>query len=218
MHAIVVSDLHLGSEYSLHDTFLHLLETLPEDSSIILNGDVIDDPRAELPSSHKKILDWLREESFQREVVWVLGNHDANYTLPNPGKITFTQHFNIGQRLLIAHGDDFDEIMPKNLWFIRLFKFWHQVRLRLGASPVHVACYAKKWQLLYRVLTRHVMKNAVRCAKEKRFAAITCGHTHYPEDIQVDGVRYINTGCWTETPAFYLSVNQKTMTLNPAPG
>lgn len=218
MQVIVVSDLHLGSKHFLHDAFLHFLETLPKDSSIVLNGDVIDNPHAELPASHKKVIDRLRQESSCREVVWILGNHDADYTLQDPGKITFARHFHIGQRLLIAHGDDFDEIMPNNLWFIKLFKFWHQLRLRLGASPVHVACYAKKWRTLYRLLTRHVMRNAVRCAKANRFAAVTCGHTHYPEDTRVDGVRYINTGSWTETPTFYLSVTQNAMRLKMASG
>jgi UDP-2,3-diacylglucosamine pyrophosphatase LpxH len=218
MHVIVVSDLHLGSEHFLHDAFLHFLEILPEECSIVLNGDVIDSPRAELPASHKKIIDWLRQESFRREVVWILGNHDANYTMQDPGKIAFARHFNIGQRLLVTHGDTFDKIMPNNLWFISLFKAWHQVRLWLGAPPIHVACYAKKWRLLYRILTRHVMKHAIRYAKENRFEAITCGHTHYPEDTQMDGVRYINTGSWTETPGFYLSVNQEAMALKPASG
>lgn len=216
MH-VVVSDLHLGSKHFLHQAFLHFLETLPKESSIILNGDVIDHPRIELPTAHEKILDWLRQESLRREVVWVLGNHDANYTRQDLGQITFARHFSIDQQLLVTHGDDFDQIMPNNVWFIKLFKSWHQLRLRLGASPVHVACYAKKWQLLYQLLTKHVRKNAVRCAKESKFPAITCGHTHYPEDIQVDGVRYINTGSWTETPTFYLSVNQNTMTLKPVP-
>lgn len=218
MPAIIVSDLHLGSSHFLHEAFLHFLETLPEDSSIVLNGDIIDSPHAELPASHQKIIDWLRQESFRREVVWILGNHDADYTIQDPGQITFARHFNIDQRLLIVHGDDFDQIMPNSIWFIKLFKSWHQLRLRLGASPVHVACYAKKWRFLYRILTRQVMRNAVRCAKENSFEAITCGHTHYPQDIQVDGVRYINTGSWTETPACYLSVNQKAMTLKTVSG
>jgi len=218
MHVIVVSDLHLGSKHFLHDAFLHFLETLPEDSPIVLNGDVVDNPHAKLPASHKKTIDWLRQESFRREVVWILGNHDADYALQDPGKIAFARRFNIGQRLLVTHGDEFDKIMPNNLWFIKLFKSWHQVRLWLGAPPVHVACYAKKWPLLYRILTRHVMRSAVRYAKENGFAAVTCGHTHYPEDIQMDGVRYINTGSWTEMPGFYLSVNQETMALKPAPG
>ena len=48
--------------------------------------------------------------------------------------------------------------------------------------------------------------NAVKCAIEGRFEAITCGHTHYAEDSVCEGVRYINTGAWTESPSHYVLV------------
>ncbi|MEE4606925.1 MAG: hypothetical protein V2J65_37000, partial [Desulfobacteraceae bacterium] len=56
--------------------------------------------------------------------------------------------------------------------------------------------------------------NAVSCAIENGFEAVTCGHTHYPEDMVVDGIRYINTGAWTELPAHYLYVTADGITLN----
>ncbi len=57
------------------------------------------------------------------------------------------------------------------------------------------------------------MMNAVKCAKENSYEAITCGHTHYGEDVFINGIRYINTGTWTETPIFYLLVTDEEMTL-----
>jgi UDP-2,3-diacylglucosamine pyrophosphatase LpxH len=69
-----------------------------------------------------------------------------------------------------------------------------------------VADYAKKWPALYQVLTRHVRRNAVQAAKAQGFAAITCGHTHYSEDVHVDGIHYLNTGSWTEAPNFCVSL------------
>ena len=82
----------------------------------------------------------------------------------------------------------------------------HDLRVKLGARPVHVAQYAKKWELFYKFLRKNVMTNAVNCAMENGYEAVTCGHTHYPEDIVFNGTRYINTGAWTECPAFYLQV------------
>jgi UDP-2,3-diacylglucosamine pyrophosphatase LpxH len=82
----------------------------------------------------------------------------------------------------------------------------HDLRVKLGARPVHVAQYAKKWALFYKFLRKNVMINAINCAKKNGYEAVTCGHTHYPEDIVSNGIRYINTGAWTESPVFYIQV------------
>jgi UDP-2,3-diacylglucosamine pyrophosphatase LpxH len=58
-----------------------------------------------------------------------------------------------------------------------------------------------------------VMTNAVKCAMENGFEAVTCGHTHFAEDVIFNGVRYINTGAWTEFPAFFLHVTRDQMIL-----
>ncbi len=57
------------------------------------------------------------------------------------------------------------------------------------------------------------MRNAVQYARRNGFAAVICGHTHYSEDTVIQGIRYINTGCWTEWPPSYLVVNDKEMNL-----
>jgi UDP-2,3-diacylglucosamine pyrophosphatase LpxH len=50
--------------------------------------------------------------------------------------------------------------------------------------------------------------------RKNGFEAITCGHAHHPEDRVFQGVRYINTGAWTDYPVFYLLVNEKEISLN----
>ena len=93
------------------------------------------------------------------------------------------------------------------------FRLFHHLRLRLGAEPVHVAHYAKKWGALYRFLRRNVMLNAVEHAREGGFEAVTCGHTHFVEDVLCDGVRYLNTGAWTEVPIYVLLVTDEAIRL-----
>jgi len=206
--AVVVSDLHIGLPFFRKRAFIRLIESLDKDTVLILNGDIIDNPYRELEPGDEAVLDFLREQSFQRRVIWIYGNHDEDFRMAEPGRIEFLRHLELGARLMIVHGDDFDLVMPNNLWFIRLFKFCHRIRLRFGAAPVHVAEVAKRWTpFLYWVLTEQVKKNAVACAVNGGFSAITCGHTHYPEDSVCEGVRYINTGSWTEEPLHYLTVN-----------
>ena len=55
--------------------------------------------------------------------------------------------------------------------------------------------------------------NAVKCAMENNFEAVACGHTHFAEDLFFNGIRYINTGAWTEFPVFFLHVTSDQMIL-----
>ena len=213
MNAIIVSDLHIGSQYFLNRAFERFLRNIPEDHDLILNGDVIDNPLSKLKPLDQKILDHIKQISYRQNVVWIKGNHDNGYLPQDVGKITFKHSYAITHRLLISHGNYFDGIMPRSQVFMKVFMLMHDLRVKLGARPVHVAQYAKNWELLYRVLRKHVRMNAVQYARENGFEAVTCGHTHFAEDIALNGIRYINTGAWTELPTFYLHVAEDQMNL-----
>lgn len=213
MYAIIVSDLHIGSRYFKFGPFERFLKELPADHELIMNGDIIDSPYVKMETSERRILDTIKDISLRRKVVWIRGNHDNGYVPHRLGNTIFKSTHSIERRLLITHGDDFDDIMPHSRLFIKAFKLMHNLRVKLGAKPVHVAEYAKKWKSLYRVLRKNVALNAVKCAAERGFEAVTCGHTHYPEDLVLNGVRYINTGAWTEFPAYYLHITPEKMSL-----
>ena len=213
MNAVIMSDLHIGSRYFLCQEFERFLGQIPKDYELILNGDIINNPYAKLKPSHQRIMDLIEQVSYRQKVVWVKGNHDNGYIPNGFGEVHFKRLHHINHSLLIAHGDDFDGIMPRNRAFIKAFKMMHNLRVRLGAKPVHVAKYAKKWTSFYKVLRKNVMMNAVNCAIENGYESVICGHTHYPEDRVFRGIRYINTGAWTESPAFYFLVTDYEMTL-----
>ena len=215
MNAIVVSDLHIGSQFFLHHDFEKFLENIPEDYELILNGDIIDDPNKNLKPSHQRVLHLIEKISRRQKVIWVRGNHDNGYAYNGFKHIHFKTYYTIENRLLINHGYDFDEIMPRSQVFIKSFKMIHDIMIKFGSSPVHVANYAKQFELLYKVLRDNVMKNAVNCALENGYEAVVCGHTHYPEDRVYNGIRYMNTGAWTESPTFYLQIVGNEITLNP---
>ncbi len=214
MKVIIVSDLHIGSNFFHSEAFERFLQEIPQDHELVLNGDIIDSPFAKLNPSQQRILDLIEQISHRQKVVWVHGNHDNGYLPGRFGRVHFKRLHAVEDRLLIAHGDDFDEIMPKNQIFMKAFKLMHNLRIKLGAKPVHVAEYAKRWVYFYKVLRKNVMMNAVKYAQENGYAAVTCGHTHYAEDVVVNGVRYLNTGAWTESPAFFLHLSDDQMILN----
>lgn len=214
MNAYIVSDIHIGSRFGLMDAFIAFVNGLPPEATLILNGDVVDRWHGALAGRHLDALNAIRAAAARRPVVWVRGNHDEQFDAgPTPGLVIEEKGHAIAKRLYVAHGNDFDNIMPRNRVFVRTIRYFHHLRLRLGAEAVHVAFYAKRWRLLYRVLRNHVRGNAVEYARENGFAAVTCGHTHFVEDMTVDGIRYINTGAWTEKPVFALHVTDAAMTL-----
>jgi UDP-2,3-diacylglucosamine pyrophosphatase LpxH len=214
MKAIVVSDLHIGSRYFLRENFVQFLQNIPQDHEFILNGDIINNPYGKMKPADRQILDRFGEMSFQQKVVWVRGNHDNGYIPDNLGKIQIKQHYALQKRLFVTHGDFFDEVMPRSQMFIKTFKMMHDLRVKLGARPIHVAQYAKKWKSFYGYLRKNVMLNAVNYALENGFEAVTCGHTHFAEEHFVHGIKYLNTGAWTELPAYYVRVTDNEMTLN----
>ena len=101
---------------------------------------------------------------------------------------------------------------------IRLFQPIQLMLVRSGSNPVNVTRLAKRLEPFYRLYRWKLMVNAGKLARENGFEAITCGHTHCPEDRVIQDVRYINTGAWTEYPIFYLLVNEKEIGLKKFEG
>ncbi len=213
MRAYVISDVHLGSHHLQDDLLERFLNDLPDGVALILNGDILDFVHRDLPDGHQRLLGRIRDESLVRRVIWVYGNHDDEYHMDDPGRIEFCREFSIGKQLYINHGYDFDNVMSRYRWFVRSFRCMHRFRMWLGAEPVHVAQYAKRWSLLYRYLRRSVLIAATDYAREHGFEAVTCGHTHFAEDVVTGGVRYINTGSWTEMPVHYVDVGDDSVNL-----
>lgn len=213
MSAIVISDLHLESVHSHSHLIDRFLNALPDGYDLILNGDIIDSSYPNIPTQNLRTLELIRRESYQRKVVWIRGNHDDCSLMRDQGEIFFGRSHPIDKRLLITHGNELDKAKPVIQLLIRLFKPVQLKLVRSGSRPVNLARLAKKLEPFYRLYRWKLMVDAVRLAKKNGFEAITCGHTHYPEDRIIQDVRYINTGAWTEYPAFYLLLTDKEISL-----
>ena len=213
MSAIVLSDLHLESIHSHSHLIDRFLESLPEGYQLVLNGDIIDSSYPNLPLHNLRILEFIRRQSYCRKVVWIRGNHDNCSAIRGRGQIVFARSYTISDRLIITHGNELDKAKPLIHLLIRPFKTIQFMRIRAGLKPVNVVRLAKRVEPFYRLYRWKLMRDAVRFAKKNGFEAITCGHAHHPEDRVFRGVRYINTGAWTEYPPYYLMVNEREMRL-----
>ncbi len=208
MTLYITSDVHLGSRHCRVEQFERFLGRLPPEAVLVLNGDTMDHVRRPLPFRHRAALARLLEESRRRRVVWVGGNHDEAYRPPGSEAAEFVPAFSIPGRLHVVHGFYLYRRLPGYAPFILLVKGFHRLRILLGAEPVHVAEYVKQWEALYNVLRRHARESAVRYAKGAGVGTVVCGHVHCPEDTMADGIRYVNTGSWTEDPPWCFRVEE----------
>lgn len=209
----IISDLHLGSPHCLVESLHRFLDGLEGTDTLVLNGDVVDFWTTRMPPRHAEVLARLAEESGRRRVIWVRGNHDAEYAPADPGQIEFAPDFRIEGRLYAAHSHQFDALRAYHKWFIVLFRHYHRLRVWFGAPAVHVAYYAKKFRMLYRVLRKKVAENAAAFGKTNGFPVVVCGHTHFTEERNIDGVRVLNTGAWTESPLVGVRVDDERIEL-----
>ena len=204
---IVLSDLHLGSPHCRRADFLKLLDHFQEPVTMIFAGDTFDRPEETcLGKEDQAVWERLTTRACVTPV-FIRGNHDENAAWFNPDIFPLLPEVAIPSvNMIVCHGDNFQINRGHHRLFLFLFRHLHRLRLRLGAPPVHVAEYAKHWSVFYRVLRRIVRENAVDYAREKGAEVIVCGHVHFAEDTWVKGVRYLNTGCWTEPDPRYLMI------------
>src|SRR5262249_12985841 len=109
------------------------------------------------------------------------------------------------ERFLVLHGHIFDEFItgyPVLTWVADMgYRFLQSV------DPTHrFAKIAKHGRKSVLRNAEKIAQGAKALAKEKNCTGAICGHTHHAV-MEPDGeVKYFNSGCWTELPCTYLTV------------
>ncbi len=206
----ITSDVHLGSRQCRAEWFLAFLRQIPREVRLVLNGDVVTRFKSEarMPASHRAVLQQLREMSREQSVIWLGGNHDNAFELEGQHAVARGRRWTMDHDLYIEHGDHFDHLMPSIRFLLLPVKVVYECCTRVLGSRTHVTDFAKRFPSVYRVLNQHVIAHATAFAAKEGYCAITCGHTHHPEDLACNGVQYYNTGCWTEDAAHVLVVGE----------
>jgi len=215
LDAVILSDLHLGSDNCQAKSVCHLLQQIVDGdlltARLILNGDVFDSiDFRRLNKNHWKVLSLIRKLSDRVETIWICGNHDGSAEIVSHllGVAVMDDYILESglDRILVMHGHIFDDFIDKHpvlTWFADcIYGF-----LQWIDSTHRFAKLAKHGSKTFVRCLRKIEEGAIETARRKSCTSVCCGHTHAPAAKAELPIAYFNSGSWTELPCTYLTVN-----------
>lgn len=217
--AIVVSDIHLGTDDSKADEFLTFLNNHHTDI-LIINGDFVDGwalgRGVKWRAKHTKVISKILDISRKIPVVWIRGNHDEflhEFMHMHLGKLQVEEHYILElsptKRYFIFHGDILDVFVAKWKWIAKIGAHGYEIALRINT----VYNKWRKWMgKPYYSISKDIKAgvkaavnyitdfeiSAAKLAKQHNCTGVMCGHIHQPANRQIAGVHYVNSGDWVE--------------------
>ena len=222
LDAIILSDIHLGSDNCQARKVSHFLHQVADGElatqRLILNGDVFDSiDFRRLTKSHWKVLSLLRKLSDHVEIIWLCGNHDGSAEIVSHLLgVTVMDDIILEsgtERLLILHGHVFDEFLdnhPILTWIgDQIYNFLQWID---GSHAI--AKMAKHRSKIFLRCAQKIEDDSIRAAQRRDCTMVCCGHTHHAVAHTDQPIPYFNSGCWTELPCTYLSVEKGVVKLH----
>jgi UDP-2,3-diacylglucosamine pyrophosphatase LpxH len=221
--SIFISDTHLGTRGCRCDFLADFLRRTSA-QNLFLVGDIIDGWRLRKSwywdEHHDDVLrQILCQARGGTKVTYIPGNHDEMFRSWLPAGVDVSgirlcleaEHITAdGKRLLIIHGDEFDNVV-RYAKFLALLGDWayttalvvnrwfNAVRRRLGLPYWSLSAWLKL-QVKEAVKAIDRFESALAAEANRRgFDGVVCGHIHHAEMREVDGIMYMNDGDWVES-------------------
>ena len=209
-HALILSDLHLGSPICQSELILKTLYSYEYDK-LIINGDLLDSYHLHrLCKKQWKILSELRKISKTKECIFIVGNHDENCEV-----ISILLGFNfvkeytekIGNKHIhFTHGDNFDTFIKNQPLITELASGIYFYLQKIDKNQKYtrkIKKLIKTWKNASDVLA----KKACIWANQKKYNAIVLGHTHIAKHETIDNIEYVNLGSQCDLPVTHALIN-----------
>lgn len=221
IRTLFISDVHLGTRGCQAAALLSFLKA-HDAEQIYLIGDIIDGWRLKAswhwPQLHNDVVQkLLRQARKGVRIVYIPGNHDEflrDYAGSNFGGVEIVEeaiHRTAdGRRILILHGDKFDDVVRNMKWIahlgdaaydfaIFLNRYVGVVRRKLGLPYWSFSAYAKQ-KVKKAVAFISAFEEAVAIdATRHQVDGVMCGHIHQPAIRKLGAITYYNTGDWVES-------------------
>jgi UDP-2,3-diacylglucosamine pyrophosphatase LpxH len=206
---VVVSDLHLGARNSRADDFLRFLDELTVDR-LVIAGDLFESPvlRGMRPRD-VRVLEALRQFARGSELVWLRGNHDPDESwarnvldLASQDELVVTA----GRKAyLVCHGHLWDRALSLPSLIVDAADSVYHLAQRLDPSHRLARCLKRNTKLFCQAV-EGLRREATRGARKRRMDGVIVGHSHVASDEVVDGLHFLNCGCWTEQPTGFVGI------------
>lgn len=220
--AVFVSDVHLGSKHCHAAEFADFLGGL-RCRQLYLVGDIVDlwwmaQRRAAWGTAHNRVVEALHAlRRAGTEIVYIPGNHDrpirrfCGLALPAMQVRRRAIHVTAdGRRLLVTHGDEFDNITHFGTlqekfgdWLYYRILTGNQllnfVRARFGLRYWSLSEFLKRQSGAAERYIGRFVQAGIDDAKRRGLHGIVCGHIHRASLVQRDGLVYANDGDWVES-------------------
>ncbi len=213
--AVIISDIHLGSVNCQAKPLARFLESILDGhlvaERLIIAGDVFDSiDFRRLKKTHWKILSLIRHLSDKMPITWICGNHDVSAEIISHLLGVEVEDEYIlqsgAQKIMIIHGHVFDEFIDDHPILTAIADGIYNLLQRIDRTH-YVARLAKKRSKIFIHCVDKIQRRSREHARKQGCQAVVCGHTHHAVADTTGEVHYFNSGCWTELPATYLTVN-----------
>jgi UDP-2,3-diacylglucosamine pyrophosphatase LpxH len=222
VRSIFLSDIHLGTRGCQADSLIAFLREYEADHLFLL-GDIVDFwgmSRAIhwTAAQNTVVQKVLRRARHGERVTLIPGNHDEalrEYVGASFGDIRVAaEHVHEtadGRRLLLIHGDEFDQVTRHHRWLALLGDIGYNLLVRInawlswGRRTLRIPGYWSLAGYAKRRVKRAVsfifdFEDAViRTVRERGLDGVICGHIHSACLRETDGVLYVNCGDWVDS-------------------
>lgn len=218
IHTIIISDLHLGSAVSQANKIEEMLKN-KDFHKLILLGDIFDSlDFRDLTPNCWSLLHYIGKLSKARKIRWVKGNHDDGLS-DIFGALLGAQVYDEyswqykKKKYLAIHGHQFDRFLVDNVFLSYMASTFYLLIQRLDFMDKRISRFVKKTSKGWLRLSEKVAVAAIKYGREKNADYIFCGHTHKTQKKIKQIPAYYNSGCWTDSPCAYITINEEKIEL-----
>lgn len=210
-HTLVISDIHLGARVSRPEKVLELLRGA-HFKNLIINGDLFDSAEIEkLTPEHWEVLTLISDIAKNYPTVLVGGNHGReldNIVKKMRIRVMDNHAFDVGGRkFLCLHGDEFDMFVRHLPGTTKLFTVLYYFIQRFGGGGKHrVAVLIKRASKIILGISRRQKRLALEQGALEHANVVICSHTHIPYVGKEDGILFVNSGSFCDTPCSYITI------------
>jgi UDP-2,3-diacylglucosamine pyrophosphatase LpxH len=218
-HTLIISDLHLGTAVSQPEKVLEILKGYSF-RKLILLGDIFDSlDFRNIPKNSLELISYIGKIAKEKKVRWVIGNHDEGLA-DVFGPLMNAKIYQVyvweyeKEKYLAIHGHQFDRFLINNAFLSYAATWVYNFIQRFDNEKKSLSRYLKRKSKGYLRLSEKVARGALRFGKKHEADYVFSGHTHKALERSLSGVKYFNSGCWTDTPCNFITIEGNTIEIH----